>query len=206
MTKQGCWTAQYVEIRKAFPNEHPDRLLNAAFYHFLLTPDRFSVAQMLDQLSVGMSVKPGSRAGSLDYLLSSSASTVPPPHEIARQKLGDTAEHRRQLNGLVEHPLVQYYSWYTDKYLNAIALGSLIALVIFAWQPATAALGLSFVVASFTYLVMVSAVTMILAQYIAPVNFIMYVLTGFCLCMLISRLDEVRAPLADRMRAIWTPR
>jgi hypothetical protein len=191
MSKGGCWLPQYTDIQKAFPNENPDRLLNAAFYHFLLSPDHFSMAHLLDQFA--------SRPGSLDYLLSASASAVAPPHDIVRQQLGETTAHRRQLSALAEHPLVQYYSWYTNNYLNAVALASLIAMMILAWQPSTVALGVSFVVASFAYLFMVSAVTIVLAQYIAPVNFIMYVMTAFCSCMLVARVAKLRARwLADR--------
>jgi hypothetical protein len=198
MSKGGCWLPQYTDIQKAFPNENPDRLLNAAFYHFLLSPDHFSMALLLDQLSVGMYVKPGSRLGSLDYLLGASASAVPPPHDVVRQRLGETAEQRRQLVALVKHPFVDYYAWYTNNYLNAVALASLIAVMVLAWQPTTVALGLSLVIASCTYLLMISAVTIVLAQYIAPVNFIMYVLTAFCCCILLSRLETLRAMSALR--------
>jgi hypothetical protein len=204
MSKDGCWTAQYTDIRKAFPNENPDRLMDGAFYHFLLSPDRFSVAQMLYQLSLGMYLNPRVRPGSLGYLLISSALPVPSPHDVTRQKLDETAEHSRHLTALKEHPFVQYYGWYTYNFSNAVALASFVAVMILAWQPATAALGLSFIVASFMYLVMVSGVTIMLAQYIAPVNFFMYVLTAFCSCILITRLSKLRARwLADRLRAIW---
>ena len=192
MSKGGCWLPQYMDVQKAFPNENPDRLLNAAFYHFLVSLDHFSVAHWLDQLSVSMHVKPSSGPSSLDYLLSASASPVTPPHDIVRQRLGETTVHRRQLTALAEHPLVQYYSWYTNNYLNAVALASLMAMMILAWQPSTVALGVSFVVASFTYLFMVSAVTIVLAQYIAPANFIMYVMSAFCCCMLVARVAKRR--------------
>jgi hypothetical protein len=200
MTKGGCWTDPYWEIRKTFPNENPVRLMRDAFYHFLLSPDHFVVAQMLYQLSQGLYVNRVIRLGSLNDLLTLSTSPVPSPHNITRQRLGEISENRRQLTALKEQPFVQYYAWYTYNYLNAVALLSLIAVMILAWEPKTVALGLSFIVASFTYLVMVSAVITMAGQYIAPVNFLMYVLTAFCFCMLITRLRG--RWLADRLRAI----
>ena len=133
------------------------------------------------------------RQGSLGHALNVSTLPLPSPHNITRQQLGETPEHAARLRALKEHPFVQYYDWYTYNYLNLVALASLVAVMLLAWEPQSAALGLSFLVACFTYLVMVSTVTLMLAYYIAPVNFFMYVLTAFCICILLTSLAKLRA-------------
>src|SRR5262249_24124812 len=75
MAKGGCWTGPHAEISKEFPNESADRLMNAAFFSFLFSPDEYSFRQMMDQLSIGLNSL--NRLGSLGLSLVVSAAEMP---------------------------------------------------------------------------------------------------------------------------------
>jgi hypothetical protein len=192
MAEGACWGTAYENVAKAYPKENPDRLMNAAFMHFLLSPDEYSNEQLIYQLRLGTYLINVPRLGILGGNLYEGAAPVPSPHaETRREKLGVTPADDAQLDAMRKTAWVELYDWYTFNALNGAAIILLLLTVIFG-GPAAAALGLSLIIVAATYLLAVCSVTILVAKYIAPMNLLMYLLTAFCLCVLMDRVLAMR--------------
>jgi hypothetical protein len=189
-TSDGPWMGGYVAIKKAYPQENTDRLMNSAFFHFAMSLDRYSVAQMMVNFRAGLSLGRSNFLGNgrLRDLLVASAQTVSTDvNRDLREQLGTKgAIDGPRLAQLSASPLVAAYDRFTINWLNWVALTLFLLAGLIKRTPAVMALGLAMVTTAVTYVFMVSAATVIISAYVLPVNFLMYVLTGTCLCVLLE--------------------
>jgi hypothetical protein len=192
-----CWSGAYANIAHSFPGENQDKLMNSAFFGFLLMPDRFSTEQMLSELRGGLHLDPlrTYEFAPVENLLFGSAFTVARDddgmHHEMRVRLGAKATVDRSFfEGLMRHPFTIAYDWYTYYLLDLMGAAGLAILVIFDRSAGVIALGTAFAISSLAYLVSVTAVTVMLYQYELPLDFLMYVWTGILGCILMDTVSR----------------
>jgi hypothetical protein len=180
------WLGAYVAIREKYPDQNVDRLMNTAFFHFLASPDRYSLAQMTSELRTGLSL--GVRYAPLSGIFAISASTLTSEgHREMRVKLGaradtDSPQHRE----LSATSLVGIYDAYTTGWLNIIALVMYLLAIVITRKAEVLALGLAVILSAATYVFLVSGVIVMVTAYVLPVHFLMYILTGISMCVVLQ--------------------
>ncbi len=183
MAADGCWVQAYSKVHDAFPADNTDKHLNGAFLHFLLTPDWYSIEQAFRQLRIsGYMIDPpvlSILAGSLQM---ATLKEHPPHDELRRQKLGVTTEHDAKIRSISTMIPVRIYDWFTYYALNIVTIILFLTVLLVGRASADGALGAAILITAIVYLISVSIVTIFVSKYVAPVNLLMYILSGFCLC------------------------
>jgi hypothetical protein len=193
-----CWVEPHAAIGAAFPNENADRLMNSAFFHFLLSPDEFSIRQFLHHVRAGFYLNPESFIGALGYLFIVSTEPIPSVHDEARLRLNANMRVDGQvLTAMGNHPLIRLYDWYTRYCLLLVACISAFLVIVVERRPAVAALSVSLLSTTLMYAIAVSAVTLMLSQYLVPTTVLMYLLTGFWICTLFDRVAGILRPFSS---------
>jgi hypothetical protein len=190
------WLGAYEAIKKAYPDENIDRIMNSAFFAFLTLPDRYSMTQMLVHFRAGLSLGKSSTLSNqrLGSFLNGSASTLlMDDQREVRERMGAKGEmDADRQRAMADSLIVAAYDHYTTNLLNWVAIAILLVAMIITRNSAVAALGLAIIATSVTYVFLVTGLIFVVPAYVLPVNFLMYVLTGSCLCILLERWSEVR--------------
>jgi hypothetical protein len=190
------WLGAYIAIKEKHPDHNTDGLMNAAFFRFLLSPDRFSLAQTGDELAKGFRL--GRRTPLWSYLRASVSALQNPAHDKLRERLGvDSQADAQRLRKLTESTLVAAYDAYTRYWLTPVALLAFLIAVLVTRAAGIFAFGLAMIASAIGCVLLVAGVTVVVSAYLLPVDFLMFVLTGFSICAVLQpRLLPVAEPPA----------
>ena len=180
------------KLKRQYPDENVKRVLNSAFLHFLVSPDRYSTAQMMDELYKSFYFKPIGRLAtwlkiSADYVVATTTAIGAFHLDMVRQ-VGGSPQDYSVLNALSKSDLVRWIDRITTTYLWLGALFVFLVASLVLRRKRFFCFGVAVVLTAVSYNLILTSVTVVLGRYLLLPGLLLVALTGFCLCNLIGPL------------------